>query len=184
MGRLTVFNFTTLNGFFKGPNEDISWHKHGDEEAKFSEENANRDGIILFGRVTYEMMASFWPTLMAKEQFPKVAEGMNSCEKIVFSRTLKKAEWNNTRIISGDLEKEVKQLKKESAKEMPVLGSGTIVTQLADLGLVDEYQVMIDPVAIGQGTPIFQGIKKQLDLKLTNTRTFNSGIMLLCYTPA
>ena len=67
---------------------------------------------------------------------------------------------------------------------MAVLGSGTIVTQLADLGLVDEYQVMIDPVAIGQGTPIFQGIKKQLDLKLTNTRTFNSGVMLLCYTPA
>ena len=103
MGKLSVFNFVTLNGFYKGPAGDISWHKHGEEGSKLSEENLRSGNILLFGRVTYEMMANFWPSPIAYESFPVVAEGMNNAEKIVFSRTLKKADWKNTRLVKDIL---------------------------------------------------------------------------------
>lgn len=183
MGRLGVFNFITLNGFYKGLNEDTSWHRHGDEEEKFSEEGVASESIILFGRVTYELMASFWPTENAIKMMPVVAEGMNKAEKIVFSRTLKKADWNNTRIIKDNMIEEVKKMKKTSGKDLTILGSGNITTQLAEHDLIDDYQIMIDPVAIGNGTSIFKGIGHKLDLELVDTRTFKSGVVLLNYRP-
>ncbi|POY36794.1 dihydrofolate reductase [Solitalea longa] len=184
MAKLNVFNFITLNGFYKGPNEDISWHKHGSEENEFAGDMLQFDSVLLFGRVTYQMMASYWPTPFAMENDPVVAEGMNKAEKIVFSKTLKNATWQNTKILGGDLAEEVKSLKQISAKSLSVLGSGSIVTQLAEAGLIDEYQIMIDPVAIGKGTPIFNNIKHQLDLKLIDTKTFKSGVVMLTYLPA
>lgn len=184
MKTLSAFTFLTLNGFYKGPNEDISWHHHGGEEAKFSEEGLAQDSILLFGRKTYEMMVAFWPTLMAKQSFPKVADGMNTAEKIVFSRTLKKADWNNTRIIGGNIVNEVRKLKQSGTKDMTILGSGSIVTLLAEHVLIDTYQIMIDPVALGSGTPIFNGLKNKLDLQLTDVQRFKSGIVVLSYVPA
>lgn len=183
MGKLTAFNFITMNGYFKGPNEDISWHRHGEEENEYANEGLQSGSTLLFGRVTYEMMASFWPTPMAMETAKATAEGMNKAEKIVFSRTLKKAEWNNTRIVKDNILEEVKKLKQMPGKDMTLLGSGSIITQLAEQGLIDEYLVMVDPVALGDGTPILKGITNKLDLQLTNTRTFKSGIVLLCYQP-
>jgi dihydrofolate reductase len=182
MGKLSVFNFITLNGYFKGPNDDTNWHQHGnEEEGDFAAEGAQSDNIILFGRKTYEMMAGFWPTTEALKIMPDVAKGMNKSEKIVFSRTLKKAEWNNTRVISNNIADEVKKLKTSSKKDMTILGSGSILTQLVDAGLVDSFQFMVDPIALGEGTPIFNGIKHKLDLKLTSTRPFKSGAILLSY---
>jgi dihydrofolate reductase len=112
-----------------------------------------------------------------------MAEGMNRSDKIVFSRTLKKSEWENARIINEDPVATVKKLKQTATKDMVVLGSGSITTQLTDAGLIDTYQFMIDPVAVGSGTPMFNGIKKKLDLELISSRTFNSGIVLLSYKP-
>jgi len=184
MRKLNVFNFVTLNGYYKGLHEDISWHKHGGEEAEYSAEGAQSESILLFGRVTYEMMAGFWPTPLASETMPVVADGMNKSEKIVFSTTLKKAEWSNTRIIKSNIVEEIKKIKETPGKDMTILGSGSILTQFAEKGLIDEYQIMVDPVAIGDGIPIFKGIKLPLNLRLTNTRTFKSGVILLCYEPA
>lgn len=184
MRKLTVFNFITLNGFFKGPNEDISWHKHGGEESDYSAEGLKSGNTLLFGRVTYEMMASFWPTPIAMDSFPSVAKGMNKAEKIVFSRTLKKVEWNNTKVVKGNIVEEIKKMKQMPGKDMTLLGSGSILTQVAEQGLIDEYQIMVDPIALGEGTPIFKGIKHGLNLMLTKTRTFKSGAVLLCYQPA
>ncbi len=181
MRKLNVFNFVTLNGFFEGPNHDISWHKHGAEENKFSDDSLKAEGILLFGRKTYEMMYSFWPTPMAAEQFPETAKGMNRSEKIVFSNTIKRAEWKNTKVIGGDIVAEMKRLKKTKGLDMVILGSGSIVSLFSEAGLIDEFQIMIDPVAIGKGTPIFKGIKQKLDLKLIDTRTFKSGVILLSY---
>ena len=183
MKNLSVFNFITLNGYYKGANEEIDWHKHSEEDAEYSAESLKAGNILLFGRVTYEMMAGFWPSPMALENFPTVAEGMNKAEKIVFSKTLKKADWQNTRIISDNILDEIRKLKEVAGKDMTLLGSGSILNQMAEAGLIDEYQIMIDPVAIARGTPIFQNIKHQLDLKLTNTRTFKNGAVLLCYRP-
>ncbi len=183
MAKLSLFNFVTINGFYKGSNEDISWHRHGQEESQYAEEGAKSESILLFGRITYQMMASYWPTPQAKKDIPGVAEGMNRSEKIVFSRTMKRADWENTRLIKNNLIEEVKKLKK-GAKDITILGSGSIVTQLADAGLIDLYQIMVDPVALGSGTPLFSGMKKKLDLKLTSSRVFKSGVVLLLYEPS
>lgn len=183
MAKLHVFNFMTLNGFYKGAHEDISWHKHnaGSEEEEFSEQGAQSGGILLFGRVTYEMMAGFWPTEQAKQMMPVVAEGMNKAEKVVFSRTLKSVDWNNSRIISENIVEAVRNMKKDGTKDMTILGSGTIVAQLTEHRLIDSYQFMVDPVAIGEGTPIFSGIDKELHLQLESVKAFKTGALLLNY---
>lgn len=181
MGKLIAYNFTTLNGYFKGPDNDISWHRHGEEENGFASDNLEARATLLFGRVTYEMMASFWPTPMAIESMPEVAQGMNESEKIVFSTTLESAGWENTTLIKGDLIETVRKLKAIPGKTMTILGSGSIIAQLAEARLIDEYQFMIDPVAIGEGTPSFQGLTRKLDLKLINHRVFSSGVVLLTY---
>jgi dihydrofolate reductase len=183
MGKLTSFQFLTLNGFYKGDNNDISWHRHGGEESDFAAAGAQSDSILLFGRTTYEMMASFWPTPQAEQTIPEVAKGMNQSEKIVFSRTLQKADWNNTRVISDNIAAEVKKLKKESPKDMTILGSGSILTELTAAGLVDEFQFMIDPVALGSGAAVLSGLSQKLDLELISHRVFSSGVVLLSYRP-
>lgn len=183
MGKLSVFNFLTLNGFYKGLNEDISWHRHGVEENDFAADGAKSQGILLFGRVTYEMMAGFWPGPEAIKNNPAVAEGMNKSDKIVFSTTLESAGWNNTKLIKRDIIEEIKKLKQLPDTNMTILGSGSIVTQCAEQGLIDHYQLMIDPVVIGEGTPLFKGISNKLDLRLINTKTFESGVVLLTYQP-
>jgi dihydrofolate reductase len=183
MRKLVIFNFTTLNGYFAGPGGDLSWHRHGEEESKFASESVGQGGVLLFGRITFEHMVSYWPTPQAMQQMPAVAEGMNKAEKIVFSRTMKKTDWQNTRIISEDVVDAVRQLKQMPGKDMCVLGSGSIITQLADAGLIDQYQFMVDPVALGDGTPTFRGLPRKLDLKLISTRAFKSGVVLLSYQP-
>jgi dihydrofolate reductase len=184
MRKLMVYNFVTLNGYFKGPNGDISWAKHGsEEEQKYAAENLKSGGTLLFGRVTYEMMAGYWPTAEAAKNDPIVAKGMNDADKIVFSKTLKKAEWNNTRIVKDNIAEEIKKLKQMPGKDLTILGSGSIVTQFAEKGLIDEYQIMVHPVGLGDGTPVFKDIRHLLELKLTSTRTFKSGVVLLCYQP-
>lgn len=180
MAKLNMFNFITLNGFYKGLHEDISWHKHGYQEAAFSEKSAQGDGILLFGRVTYQMMAGYWPTPAAKQNMPSTAAGMSKAEKIVFSRTLTEADWENTRIVKSDLIEEVQKLK-QGDKNITILGSGSIVSQLAEHNLIDTYQIMLDPVAIGKGTSIFSNISNELHLELTGTETFKSGVVLLNY---
>jgi dihydrofolate reductase len=182
MRTLGVFNFMTLNGFYKGPANDVSWHSHDNsEEGSFAEEGANSNGILLFGRVTYEMMASWWPTDQAIKTMPVIAKGMNRAEKIVFSNTLKTTNWNNSRIVTGNIVDFVKKLKQDPGKNLTILGSGSIVSLFAEHGLIDVYQLMIDPVALGQGTTIFHGISKPLALKLVSHRIFKSGTVLLTY---
>ncbi len=183
MRKISTFNFITLDGYYKNVNEDISWHKHGagDDENEFSAKSAGSGNTLLFGRVTYQMMASWWPTPMAAQQMPEIAKGMNETEKIVFSKTLSKTDWNNTRIIKDDMIEAVKKLKQEPGRDITILGSGTIIAQLAEHGLIDSYTIMLDPLAIGAGTSLFKGMKHQLDLELADTRTFKSGRLLLTY---
>lgn len=183
MRKLNVFNFITLNGYFKGPVEDISWHRHGDEESAFAEEGAQSQSVILFGRKTYEMMAGYWPTPQAMKDSPEVADGMNKSEKIVFSRSLTSVNWKNTRLIKDNIVEAVRELKESPGNDLIILGSGSIITQLATAGLIDAYQFMVDPVVLGDGSSTFKGLPQKLDLKLTKTKTFQSGVVLLCYQP-
>jgi len=186
MRKLVVFNHVSLDGYFVDGNGDMSWAKADHQDAEwnaFVTENASGGGALVFGRITYELMASFWPTPFAIENMPAVAEGMNSMPKVVFSRTLDQASWNNTKLVKGDLAAEIRKLKQEPGPDMAILGSGSIVSQLAREGLIDEYQIVVNPVVLGAGRTMFEGVKEKLSLKLTRTRAFGNGNVLLCYEP-
>jgi dihydrofolate reductase len=129
------------------------------------------------------MMASFWPTPAAAKHFPEVAEQMNKLPKVVFSRTLDEATWQNTRLVKGNLAGEVRKLKEESGDHMVIMGSGSIISQLAPENLIDEYQLVVNPIVLGAGRTMFDGLKERLKLKLTSSRTFGNGNVLLCYVP-
>lgn len=184
MSKLSVFNFISLNGYFKGPGGDTSWHRHGEEENAYSHEMLATESTLLFGRKTYEMMQQFWPTPAGEAYDPLTAKGMNKAEKIVCSNTLAQADWQNTRIIKGDIVAQVKAMKNTAGKDMAILGSGSIVSLFAGQGLIDEYQLMIDPVALPAGTTLFKGITRPLALRLIDTRVFESGTIVLRYEPA
>src|SRR5262249_41155733 len=149
----------------------------------FGDANAKSGGTLLFGRVTYELMAGYWATPMAAKNTPTIAERMNHLPKIVFSRTLDKASWNNTRILKGDLAAEIRKLKQEPGDDMVILGSGSIVSQRAQEGLIDEYQIVVSPIALGRGRTLFDGVKNRQPLKLTKSRAFANGNVFLVYEP-
>jgi len=183
--KLKVFDSISLDGYFTDNHGDIGWaHESDDEWNKFVEGNASGGGELVFGRVTYDMMSSFWPTSAAAEQFPVVAKQMNERPKVVFSRSMKEATWNNTRVFDGDLVENIKKLKNEKGDGLVILGSGTIVAQLAPYGLIDEYQFAVLPVVLGSGRTMFEGVDDKLDLKLTKSRPFKNGNVFSCYEPA
>jgi len=185
MAKVVVFNSVSVDGYFKTPDGDISWAHAADDPEwnEFVGSNAQGGGRLLFGRVTYEMMASYWPSPQAAKDNPVVAEGMNNLEKIVFSRTLDKVTWKNTRLVKRDLGKEVRKLKDEAGDDVVILGSGTIVAQLARENLIDEYQLITFPVVLGRGKTLFDGLEQKLALKRTRTRAFKNGNLLVCYEP-
>ena len=183
MRKLLVFNLITLDGFFEGPGQNIDWHNVDAEFNEFALEQLAELGVIIFGRVTYQGMASFWPTPFALENDPVVAAQMNSISKIVVSRTLDKVEWNNTRLIKDNLAQEITRLKEQPGKDLAIFGSANLAASLLQMGLIDEIRVIVNPLLLGQGTPLFQGIAAPLKLKLLKTRTFHNGNLLLCYEP-
>ncbi|MFZ0211620.1 MAG: dihydrofolate reductase family protein [Candidatus Acidiferrales bacterium] len=186
MRKLIVFDHITLDGYFCDPNGDMSFFHNrfkDDEFYSFAVDNIKAAGALLFGRVTYELMVAYWPTADAIKADPAIAERMNTLPKFVFSRTLAKTPWNNTQLMKGDLVSEVRKLKEAPGNRIAILGSGNIVAQLAPHGLIDEYEIVVNPVAIGAGRTIFERINAPLNLKLTKTRAFRNGNILLCYEP-
>jgi len=184
MTKLVVYNAMSLDGYFTDANGDMSWaHKRDPEWQAFVSENASGGGQLLFGRVTYELMASFWPTPLAAQSNPIVVERMNSLRKFVFSTTLKNVSWNNTTLLKGDLPAEVRKLKQEPGPNIVIMGSGSIVAQLADAGLIDEYQIVLNPLVVGNGRTLFEGVKSKLPMKLARSRAFGNGNVVLFYEP-
>jgi dihydrofolate reductase len=149
----------------------------------FIKDNAKGSATLAFGRKTYDMMAGYWPTPIAMQNMPTVAEAMNKQPKLVFSRTMKEAKWNNTRLISGDLATEARKLKEEAGDDMVFFGSGNLISQLAQLKLIDMYQIAVNPIVIGKGKSMFDGVDKS-NLKLTQSRVFGNGCVVLWYEPA
>ncbi len=185
MRRLIAFEQVSLDGYFTDAHGDMSWaHKQDPEWNAFAAENAGGGGALLFGRKTYEMMAGFWPTPAAREMAPEVAQGMNDMAKFVFSRTLKTASWKNTTLVTGDIAGEVRKMKKQRGPAIAILGSGTIVSQLAQAGLIDEFQIVVNPIVLGSGRTLFEGVHDRIALERTNTRAFGNGNVVLTYVPA
>jgi dihydrofolate reductase len=183
MRKTYFFILTSVDGFFEGPNHDIFWHNVDEEFNEFANEQLSSTDMLLFGRVTYEMMASYWPTPAAKADDPVIAGLMNALPKIVVSTTLDKAEWENTRLIKDNVAEEVGKLKQQAGKDMIVMGSSDLAVSLAEMGLVDEFRIMVNPVVLGAGKPVFSGIHGRMNLKLLKTRTFGNGNVLLYYAP-
>jgi dihydrofolate reductase len=183
MRKLTAFYFITMNGYFQGKDGDVSW-AHARQQNDYAAEMLEAGDILLFGRRTYELMVQFWPTDEAMKTVPEVANGMNQSEKIVFSRSLDKVEWSNTRVIKDNIVEEIKKMKESEGRNLTILGSGSIINQFADAGLIDELQILLQPVALSEGTPILKDVKDNLQFKLTDSRAFETGNVLLCYQPA
>ena len=166
-----------------GPNGELDWSARDPkgEIAEYIRDSQSSTGTFLFGRVTYEMMASFWPTPAGKAESPIFAKILNNSPKIVFSRTLKEATWENTRLVREITKEGIMKLKQQPGNDMLILGSGTLVQQLTNLGLIDEYQLMVNPVILGSGKPLFKEVNSRIDLKMEKAKTFGNGVVLLQY---
>ena len=162
MRKLIVFNNISLDGFFADRNGDMSWaHNQDAEWNAFTQENAGSGGELVFGRKTYDLMVSFWPTPHAAQMLPEVALAMNHSPKVVFSSTLDKASWNNTRLIKGDIVPAMEKLKKETGPGLVIMGSGSIVSQLAQAGMIDEYQIVDPPPRSWGGENAIRGRQRE-----------------------
>jgi dihydrofolate reductase len=180
MRRLRVFNSVSLDGYYVDAHDDMGWARSdGPEVAALNDSNVEAPATFLFGRKTYELMAWFWPSKSAREAMPFVAERMNAYEKLVVSRTLARVEWENSKLLKGDLVSEVKRLKSESGPDLLILGSGSLVAQLTEAGLIDFYRIAMIPVVLGEGRSQFDGVTRRPILKRTSVRPFANGTVVM-----
>ncbi|WXG41931.1 MAG: dihydrofolate reductase family protein [Candidatus Freyarchaeum deiterrae] len=187
MKKIVVFNYVSVDGFFAGPNGEIDWFKvikKDDEWDAYTHRQAQPGGTLIFGHTTYEMMKSYWPTPDAIKSDPGMAKAVNESPKIVFSKTLKSVEeglhWKNIRLFHEIKPEDIRKLKEK--QDMTILGSGTLVQQFANLGLIDEYWLVVVPIVLGAGKPLFKDVKT-MNLKLLEAKRFKNGIVLLRYQP-
>jgi len=178
--KVIVSNVASLEGFFETPDKKLDWFVTDAEFFDYAKAMLRAADTLLFGRWTYELMANYWPTAPADE----IADQMNNLPKLVFSRTLQKVGWNNSRLAESTPREEVSKLRKQSGKDVVVLGSATVASALLQAGLVDEYRVILQPVLIGRGNFLFKDITERMRLKLISARAFGSGAVLLSYKRA
>lgn len=181
MRHMFLFMNVSLDGYVEDANHDISGFKN-DFEA-FSNQDGGVVDTLLFGRKTYDGM-KFWSTPQGKEIQPDVAKFMSETRKVVASRnTSFEAGWENVTIIGDDVVAQVKRLKQEAGETIAIFGSNNLCITLMQAGLIDDFQIVVNPVAFGKGTPLFKGLSQKADFTLTNTRKFKSGAILLTYQP-
>jgi dihydrofolate reductase len=178
MRRVVLQMGVSLDGFVAGPGGTLDWGlppEHEDVTA-WKAASVRRAGAHLMGRVTYEAMAAHWPSATGVYAAP-----MNDIPKVVFSRTLEKAGWADTRIARGDLAEEVARVKREPGEDVLAHGGATFVQALSRLSLIDEYRLVIQPVALGSGLPLFRDLPAPLHLELAEARTFPDGTAIHVY---
>jgi dihydrofolate reductase len=184
MRKLILWNLVTLDGFFEGPKSwDLDWHNDvwGEELEEFSLEQLKAADMLLFGRVTYQGMAAYWPSAQGEQG--EIAELMNGIAKVVFSRTLDKAEWNNTQVVKANAAQAVAQLKQRAGKDMLIFGSAELAAQLVHIGLIDEIRLGLSPLVLGGGNPLFKPSAHGLKMTLLEARPLRSGCVILRYQP-
>ncbi len=182
MRRVIMWNMVTVDGLFEGPKSwEIDWHEYvwGEELEQFAVEQSKSAGMLLFGRVTYEGMAAYWPSATGE-----IADFMNNIPKIVFSQTLGRADWSNTRLVKVKAEEEVAKLKQQPGKDLFIFGSANLSAALMRHGLIDEYRLGLNPLILGGGNALFKPSPDRMRLKLLEARPLNSGVVILRYEPA
>ena len=188
MGTINVFNHVSVDGYYAGPKGDIDWFKSIKKDPgldKYMHGQATGGSSLIFGRTTYEMMKSYWPTPEAIKSDPGMAKVMNQSPKVVFSKSLKKVEegpnWKNITLVHDIDRNQIVKMKEKA--DYTILGSGSIIQQLANLGLIDNYQFLVVPVVLGAGKSFFKDVSKT-EMKLEETKSFKNGIVAVRYTPA
>ncbi|MFD0618272.1 dihydrofolate reductase family protein [Paenibacillus sp. GCM10027629] len=187
MRKLVLFLHSSLDGFVEGPNGemDIGWVSYDADLEKHAKEILSTADTVIWGRGTYQMMHSYWPSVpsnpSASQHELDHAEWIDKTNKIVFSTTLEKVEWNNSRLVKNNVKEEIKNLKQQPGRDMVILGSPRFAHYLMELDLIDEYKITVSPVLIGSGLPLFQGFKEKINLKLIENKTFDSGAIGLVY---
>lgn len=184
MRRLVVFEQLSLDGYYMDRDGDMSWAKVGTdaESQAFATANASGDGILAFGRATYELMAANWPSDAMQSAMPEMAGHMNRRPKIVFSKSLREATWNNTAVVAEDPVTYLRRIKDEAGPDITILGSGRVVASLAPHGIIDEYQFMLCPRVLGSGRTLFEGVPEQMRFVLQSSRVFKNNKIFLTYT--
>lgn len=182
MAKLHVSIATTLDGFITDDDGGMDWIIMGDERANYMVELVKNTDTLIMGRETYQMFASGWPEMPnnpdASEAEKTIGERFNAMKKVVFSKSLKQADWEGTTILRDIVPEDIQQLKNDSELGIRLDGSASIVQQLTTLGLIDEYRLLVHPVTLGSGKPLF---KERVDLELIDSVQFRSGVMLLTY---
>jgi dihydrofolate reductase len=186
MRKIVMFNRISLDGYFAGPHGEIDWFIH-DLAVDVALHELISPDTFLSGRVTYQMFENYWPAVgrdaSAPQDARKIADELNQMTKVVFSKTLKEVTWQNSKLVAGDVVGETSKLKEGDGSDIVIFGSGSIVQQLASVGLIDEYLIVVTPVVLGAGKSFFEDVE-QFSLKLLETRNFNTGNVLLHYRSA
>jgi dihydrofolate reductase len=170
----------TLDGFMEGPNRELDFTAGFEDKDfdRYASDMLKSIDAILLGRRTYQLFADYWPSATGPD-----ADRMNELPKIVFSRTLEKVDWNNSRLVEGDVAGEIGRLKQPPGNDLALFGSADLASTLIRLGLIDEYRILVMPVVLGGGTPMFKDIKDRIGLKLLKAATWSSGMVALSYQP-
>lgn len=183
MRKIIYWVHVSVDGHICGPDGEFDWPVFGPELARYSHQENDRVDTFLYGRTVWELMSSYWPTADVDpedEHARHFAPIWRATPKVVFSTTLEKADWNTT-VARGDLASEVAALRAKPGKDMQLTGGAGLAKALADLDLIDEYQVVVHPVVLGGGKGLFGGAAR-FGLRLTDTRTFDGATVLLRYT--
>jgi dihydrofolate reductase len=184
MRKMIVSNYVTLDGFLSGLDDETDWIRSNEAIDRYTRELTGSVDTIVFGRVTYELLARYWPSSASAKEDAAIRDFMNETEKVVFSKTLEQAAWNNTKIISKFGTETVMELKDRPGKDIVIYGSGSLIGELAGLGLVDDYRFFVNPVVLGRGKPMFGDNTRSYDFELIETRAFANGVVMLRYAPA
>jgi dihydrofolate reductase len=194
--RIVMFSWVTADGYFAGPDGNLDWVVPNEEQAKAAAEGIPKFDTVLFGRRTYELFEGFWRHAVVDDsgtvpdphhpgrrssEHGAIAIAFNRMTKLVFSRTLKDVTWRNSRLLRELDPREIETMKRQSGKDMIVFGSGSIVSQLTQHGLIDEYQFVVCPVLLGDGQPLLSGVSKCLRLDLLEAKPLPSGDVMLRY---
>lgn len=184
MRKIIMFNFVTVDGYFAGSDGNIDWHPVDDEFNSFAVDFINQCDTALFGRTTYDLFASFWPTATSDASLTSedhsIAQSLNNMRKIVVTHKELNTDWQHSEVWQDIDAAKIEELKQQHGKNIVIYGSGTIVKQLTELGLIDEYQLIIAPIILGGGKSLFEG-NSQKQLELVETKVFSAGNVLLKY---
>lgn len=180
MRKVIATEYVTLDGVMEEPGQ-WSFPFWNDEAAQYKSEELFASDALLLGRVTYQGFAAAWPTMTDTGEF---GEKMNSMPKYVASTTLEELAWNNSRLINGNVVEEVSALKQQPGQDLLLAGSGVLVHTLMQHDLIDEYRLMVHPIILGSGKRLFRDGGAMKTLKLVETKTFSSGVVVLSYQPA